>query len=136
MVSSRIARDSTALPHLRGRLSGMDIQDIISALTVLFIWGMIWLRTRVQYSRQVRGGLQLQRAGRLYFAAAVATLVLGWVLAPLLGRQLWPQSVATPLLMRAIWSLATYYLFILVHRILKMRGVEIYRSLQPTLTGA
>jgi hypothetical protein len=110
----------------------MAIQNIISAITVLFILGMIWLRTRMQYLRQMRGGLQLQRAGRLYFAAAVVTLVLGWLLAPFIGRlAAWPDTLATPLLMRAIWSLATYYVFIVVHRILKIRGVEIYRSLQP-----
>jgi hypothetical protein len=109
----------------------MDVQDIISALTVLFIVGMIWLRTRVQYSRQVRGGLQLQRAGRIYFTAALATLVLGWAVAPFIGRQVWPHTLATPLLMRALWCLATYYVFILVHRVLKMRGVAVYRSLQP-----
>ena len=105
----------------------METQDIISAVTVLFIVGMIWLRTRVLYSREVRGVLQLQRAGRIYFAAVVAVLVLGWLVAPLIGRLAWPDTNVTPLLMRVIWFLATYYLFIVVHRILKGRGVEVYK---------
>ncbi len=109
----------------------MAVQDVISAVTVLFIVGMIWLRTRVQYSRRVRGPLQLQRAGRMYFAAALVTLVLGWLLAPGIGRLAGPATPATPGLMRVIWFLATYYVFIVVHRILKVRGVAIYKSDQP-----
>ena len=53
----------------------MGAQDILSAITVSFIVGMIWLRTRTLYTRQVRGTLQLQRAGRIYFAAAFVVLV-------------------------------------------------------------
>ena len=103
----------------------MATQDIISAVTVLFIVGMIWLRTRVLYTREVRGVLQLQRAGRIYFAAVVAVLVLGWLVAPLIGRLAWPDTNVTPLLMRVIWFLATYYVFIVVHRILKAKGFEV-----------
>ena len=105
----------------------METQDIISAVTVLFIVGMIWLRTRVLYTREMRGVLRLQRAGRVYFAAVVAVLVLGWLVAPLIGRLAWPDTNVTPLLMRVIWFLATYYGFILVHRILKGKGVEVYK---------
>jgi hypothetical protein len=111
----------------------MTAQDLISAVTVLFIIGMIWLRTRMQYSRQAHGRLQLQRAGRIYFVAAAVTLVLGWLVAPGIGRLAWPATpttLATPMLMRVIWFLATYYIFIVVHRILKVRGVEVYKSLQ------
>jgi hypothetical protein len=106
----------------------MNAQDIISAVTVLFIVGMIWLRTRMQYARQVRGVLQLQPAGRLYFGAAVAVLVLGWLVAPLVGRLMVPDANATPGLMRVIWFLATYYVFIVVHRVLKVKGVEVYKA--------
>jgi hypothetical protein len=112
----------------------MTAQDLISAVTVLFIVGMIWLRTRMQYSRQARGGLLLQPAGRLYFAAAVMTLVLGWLLAPWIGRLAWPATpvtLANPMLMRVIWFLATYYIFIIVHRVLKVRGVVVYKPVQP-----
>jgi hypothetical protein len=106
----------------------MGTQDIISAVTVLFIVGMIWLRTRMLYSREMRGVLQLQRAGRIYFTAVVAVLVLGWLVAPLIGRLAWPDTNVTPLLMRVIWFLATYYVFIVVHRILKVKGVEVYKT--------
>jgi len=105
----------------------MQAQDVISAVTVLFIVGMIWLRTRVLYTREVRGVLQLQPAGRIYFAAVAAVLVLGWLVAPLIGRRAWPDAGVTPLLMRVIWFLATYYVFILVHRILKVKGVAVYK---------
>ena len=105
----------------------MTTQDIISAVTVLFIVGMIWLRTRMQYARRERGVLQLQRAGRVYFAAAAMVLVLGWLLAPLVGHLVWPDTNVTPGLMRVIWFLATYYVFILVHRILRLRGVELFK---------
>jgi hypothetical protein len=106
----------------------MGTQDIIAAVTVLFIVGMTWLRTRMLYSREVRGVLQLQRAGRIYFAAVVVVLVLGWFVAPLIGRLAWPATNVTPVLMRVIWFLATYYVFIVVHRILKVKGVDVYKA--------
>jgi hypothetical protein len=106
----------------------MGAQDILSAITVLFIVGMIWLRTRTMYTREVRGTLQLQPVGRIYFAAAFAVLVLGWLVAPLIGRLMLPDTNVTPGLMRVIWFLATYYLFIVVHRILKARGVAVYKA--------
>ena len=106
----------------------MSSQDIICAVTVLFIIGMVWLRTRMQYARRdTPGTLQLQPAGRLYFAALLAVLVLGWLVAPPLGRLLWSDTSATPGLLRGIWFIATYYVFILVHRIIKVRGTEVYR---------
>ena len=106
----------------------MGTQDVISAVTVLFIVGMIWLRTRVLYTREVRGALQLQRAGKIYFAAVAVVLVSGWLVAPLIGRLAWPDTNVTPLLTRVIWFLATYYVFIVVHRILKGKGVEVYKA--------
>jgi hypothetical protein len=106
----------------------VDSQDVICAVTVLFIVGMIWLRTRMQYARRVRGVLQIQAAGRLYFAAAAAVLVSGWLVAPLLGRLLVPDTNVTAGLTRVIWFLATYYVFIVVHRILQTKGVEVYKA--------
>ena len=105
----------------------MNSLDIICAITVLFIVGMIWLRTRMQYSRQARGVLQLQRAGKIYFAAMIAMLLLGWLVAPAVGRALWPDTNVTPGLMRVVWFLVTYYAFILVHRVLKIRGVAVFK---------
>jgi len=111
----------------------MNALDIICAITVLFIVGMIWLRTRMQYSRQARGVLQLQRAGQIYFAAVIVMLLLGWLVAPAVGRALWPDTNVTPGLMRVVWFLVTYYLFILVHRVLKMRGVAVFKVAKQPL---
>ena len=33
---------------------------------------------------------------------------------------------ATPTLMRVIWCLVTYYVFIVIHRVLKSRGTEVF----------
>ena len=111
----------------------MNALDIICAITVLFIVAMIWLRTRMQYSRQARGVLQLQRAGQIYFAAVIVMLLLGWLVAPAVGRALWPDTNVTPGLMRVVWFLVTYYLFILVHRVLKMRGVAVFKVAKQPL---
>ena len=106
----------------------MQAQDLISAGTALFILGMIWLRTRMHYTRKIRGPMQLQRAGQIYFAAAIALLLLGWVLAPWAGRLFWPATPAA--FLRGAWFLATYFVFIPVHRLLKARGVEVFKAAQ------
>ena len=104
----------------------MNARDVIAPFTGLFIVGMIWLRTRMHYSRGGVGPLRLRPAGRLYFAAAVALLVAGWFVAPIIGRVLWPVAGATPTLLRVVWCLATYYIFIAVHRVLRMRGAVVF----------
>lgn len=104
----------------------MNAQDAIVAISALFIGGMIWLRTRTQYAQRGAGALRLEPAGRLYFGAAIGLLALGYVVAPIIGHALWPQTGATPTLMRVAWCLAMYYIFILVHRILKMRGKAVF----------
>lgn len=103
----------------------------ISALTALFIVGMVWLRTRMHYARRAGSRLRLQPAGRLYFAAVVGILVIGWFSAPSVGNALWPASNITPPIMRVIWFLATYYVFIIVHRALKANGVEVFKVEEP-----
>ena len=108
----------------------MNSQDLICTVTVLFIVGMIWLRTRMQYSRQTRGVLQLQRAGQIYFGSVIVMLLLGWLVAPMVGRALWPDTNVTPGLMRVVWFHVTYYVFILVHRVLKTRGVAVFKVAQ------
>jgi hypothetical protein len=105
----------------------MNTQDIICTVTVLFIVGMIWLRTRMQYSRQARGILELQRAGQIYFAAVILALLLGWLIAPTVGRAMFPDTRVDPGLMRVVWFLVSYYVFILVHRVLKTRGVAVFK---------
>jgi len=70
--------------------------------------------------------LQLAPRGRIYFGAAVLLLVIGWFAAPLIGEAFWPNAGATPTLMRVIWCLVTYYVFIVIHRVLKSRGTEVF----------
>ena len=105
----------------------MNAQDAIVPFTAMLMLGLIWIRTRVQYSAGAEGPLRLQSAGKLYFAAAAAVLALGWFAAPALGRMFWPAAGATPTLMRVIWCLVTYYIFIIVHRVLKGRGTAVFR---------
>lgn len=121
--------------------------DVSSGVTAAFIIGMIWLRTRMQYLGLLRGApgrkLQLEKAGRLYFAAAALLLVIGWFAAPALGAVLSPataanaasirgqRSVANPALPRVIWFLLTYYVFIFVHRVLLARGNPVFKMREP-----
>jgi len=104
--------------------------NAICAVTLAFIAGMVWLRTRMHYRRgrgRGRERIALTRAGRIYFAALVAVLVLGWLAAPAAGHALWPAAPGTPTLSRVVWFLATYYLFIPLHRALRARGVEVFK---------
>jgi len=112
----------------------MDPQDIIVPFTALLMLGLIWVRTRVQYSGRGEGPLRLQRAGQIYFGCAIGLLVIGWFAAPVLGRTFWPLPGVTPTLVRVVWCLATYYIFIVVHRLMKTRGAEVFRRQEPSLT--
>ena len=100
--------------------------DWLTAGTAVFIVGMVWLRTRMHYPRG-RERLLLTRAGRIYFAVLGGVLVLGWLVAPAAGHALWPAAPSTPTLARVVWFLATYYLFIPLHRALRSRGVEVFK---------
>jgi hypothetical protein len=106
-------------------------QDAIVPFTALLMLGLIWVRTRVQYSGKAVGALRLQRAGQIYFAAAVAVLVLGWFVAPALGRAFWPVPGVTATLVRVVWCLGTYYVFIIIHRIMKARGNVVFSADEP-----
>jgi len=110
----------------------MNAQDSIVPFTALLMLGLIWARTRIQYSRPGTGPLRLQPAGRLYFGAAIATLAAGWFVAPLLGQVFWPATGSTPTLMRVVWCLGTYYVFIIVHRIMKTRGANVFSPQQSS----
>jgi hypothetical protein len=103
----------------------MTAQNAVSALSLLFIAGMTWLRTRMHYRRS-RERLGLTRAGRIYFAVLLAVMLAGWFAAPALAQALWPGPLATPLLARVVWFLAAYYLFIPVHLGLRRRGVAMF----------
>jgi len=111
----------------------MNAQDAIVPFTALLMLGLIWVRTRIQYSRAGTGPLRLQRAGRIYFGAVLALLVLGWFAAPVLGRTFWPIPGVTPTLMRVVWCLATYYIFIVVHRVMKTRGAAVFAHQEDSL---
>src|SRR3984893_1739975 len=104
----------------------MTSPDSLTAGTALFIVGMVWLRTRIHYPRG-RERLLLTRAGRIYFAVLLGVLVLGWLVAPAAGHALWPAAASTPTLARVVWFLATYYVFIPLHRGLRARGVEVFK---------
>lgn len=105
----------------------MNAQDAIVPFAALLMLGLIWVRTRVQYSGNGTGPLRLQRAGRIYFGAAIAVLAVGWFAAPALGQLLWPETAATPAVMRVVWCMATYYIFIVVHRVMKTRGAVVFK---------
>ncbi len=101
--------------------------DALTAGTALFIVGMVWLRTRMQYPRG-RERVLLTRAGRIYFGVLLGVLVLGWLVAPAAGHALWPAALSTPTPARVVWFLAGYYLFIPLHRALKARGVKVFKA--------
>jgi hypothetical protein len=108
-------------------------QDAIVPFTAVLMLALIWVRTRIQYSRRgAQGPLRLQRAGQIYFAAAVVLLAVGWFVAPVLGRTFWPVPGVTPTLVRVVWCLATYYIFIIVHRVMKTRGTPVFKYQETT----
>jgi len=106
----------------------MQAQELISAGTALFIFAMIWLRTRMHYTRRIRGSMRLQRAGQVYFAVVLVVLLLGWLFAPTVGRTLWPDTTTPAAILRFVWFMATYGVFIVVHRVLQARGVEVFKG--------
>lgn len=107
----------------------MTPQDFTALIAAIFIVGMIWLRTRTYYSRQRTGPLQLTQQGRVYFAIVLALIVVGWFIAPPLGRVVAPAMAASGTLVRVVWFLAIYYLCIPVHRFLNSRQVVVFRSI-------
>ena len=105
----------------------MTTEGSIVAITALFIVGMTWLRARMQYVRRGAGPLQLESAGRVYFACVIASLGIGWFVAPALGRALWSEPAVTATLTRVVWCLSTYFISIVIHRFLRARGITLYR---------
>jgi hypothetical protein len=104
--------------------------NAVAALALVFIVGMVWLRTRMHYRRGSER-LSMTRAGRIYFAVLLMVLGVGWFAAPALGRALWPHPMNTPLLTRVVAFLAVYYLFIPVHQALRTHGVAVFKSATP-----
>jgi hypothetical protein len=106
----------------------------ISAITFLFILGMVYLRTRMHYPKGA-GARLLTGVGAGYFAALVLFLVAGYWVAPGLARSFLPGVPQTPLLGRTLWFLAGYYLFIPVHGMLRARGLAVFRAAAPGERG-
>lgn len=106
----------------------MATLDLFVLLTALLVFGMIWLRTRIQYAR--RGAtLHLERAGWIYFGSALGLIALGWLVAPAVGAAFWRISLPTaPTILRIAWFLATYYLFIVVHRLMQAGGFFVFTA--------
>jgi hypothetical protein len=102
--------------------------NVTCAVTALFIVGMVWLRTRMHYAREARGVRSLTGAGRGYFAALGLLLAAGWLAAPLLARSLGAAAPGMATVARVVWFLASYYLFIPVHLLMKARGVPVFRA--------
>ncbi len=101
--------------------------NAIAAVTLVFIVGMVWLRTRMHYPRG-RERVALTRAGRIYFVVLLGVLVSGWLVAPAAGHALSSAAASTPTIARVVWFLATYYLFIPLHRVLRAQGVEVFKA--------
>ena len=104
--------------------------DAVCAFAALFIVAMVWLRTRLHYRRRSAPppARALTPAGWVYFASLVVLLGVGFPAAPALAARLAPATPAAPILARVCWFLATYYLFIPVHRVLQGRGVEVFKA--------
>ena len=102
--------------------------NAIAAVTLVFIVGMVWLRTRMHYAKEPGRRRSLTATGGVYFAALGLLLASGWFAAPLAARSLAPSAPVAPTLARVVWFLAAYYLFIPVHLILKARGAAVFRS--------
>src|SRR5256885_10370196 len=99
----------------------------ICAVTLAFIVGMVWLRTRMHY-RRGRERIALTRAGRIYFAVLAGVLVLGWVAAPAAGHAVWPAPPSTPPPSRVGWVFAPHYLFLPLPRALPAVGGGVFKG--------
>lgn len=106
----------------------MAAADAPGALALLYVLVMVWLRTRLQYSRAPAGPLRLTRAGSGYFAVLVALLAVGWCAAPLLVRYLGLAALLSGTFARVAWFLMVYLAFIPLHRGLMARHIRVFRN--------
>jgi hypothetical protein len=114
----------------------MQPVDAACAFAAVFIAAMVWLRTRMHYRRGSAERLVLTRAGRCYFAAVFILLALGWPAAPALARALAPAAAQPVALTRGVWFLAIYFLCIPAHRLLRARGVAVFRIMTARSAAA
>jgi hypothetical protein len=100
--------------------------DAIGAALALFIFGMVWLRTRMHYAPAPQGRLHVTAVGAVYFGALAVLLVSGWFVAPRVAPRLGypvPAIVA-----RAVGFLLLYYLSVPVHRALKAHRAAVFAA--------
>ena len=109
--------------------------DAVCAVIALFLAGMVWLRTRMQYARAPHARLRLTAAGASYFAVLALLLVSGWFAAPRAAGYLAARAPLSPALARTAWFLLVYYLFIVAHRALKARGAAVFRCTTADAAG-
>jgi hypothetical protein len=100
--------------------------DALCALAALFIFGMAWLRTRMQYTRRGGGRGALSAAGVGYFVSLALLIVAGWFMGPVIARWTVPLAPLGATLVRGIWFLAVYYLSIALHRARLARGRPVF----------
>jgi hypothetical protein len=100
--------------------------DALSVLAAFFIFGMIWLRTRMQYARRGTGRRTLTAAGVGYFAGVALLILAGWFIGSLLARQALSLAPLSAALVRGVWLIAVYYLSIGLNRALLARGRPVF----------
>ena len=100
----------------------MASSSVVSAVALVFIAAMAWLRTRLKYRQRMRGPLRLTRSGAVYFAVLAALLVLAWSAGPYLVGPASPVTMG-----RVVGFLAVYLLSIPVHRALHAGGFAAFR---------
>jgi hypothetical protein len=94
----------------------MSPPDALGALAAVFILGMAWLRTRLQYRGAPEQKRSLTGAGVAYFVALALLMVVGWFVAARLAQREVPAVLAASVLARALWFLGVYYLSIPLRR--------------------
>ena len=105
-------------------IASMPLFTAVGVFALLFIAGMAFLRTRMQYRPPSRAGLRLTGAGGAYFAILAALLAAAWLVAPLFtGADPFATTLA-----RVIGFLVVYFLSIPAHQLLRARGTEVFKT--------
>jgi|SRR5580704_11441956 hypothetical protein len=104
----------------------MPSPDALSVLAAFFIFGMIWLRTRMQYARRGAGRRTLSAVGAGYFAGIALLILAGWFIGSLLARQALSLAPLSAALLRGLWFIAVYYFSIALNRALLARGRPVF----------
>ena len=100
--------------------------DALSAVAALFILGMTWLRTRMQYRGTAGGRRTLTATGAGFFLVLALLMTVGWFAAPFIARWTAPGAPFGAPLLRGVWFLAVYYLSVAMHRTLLAKGRPVF----------